>query len=102
MITASDAAGPDRDKLIAMEGQASETAIGTAALLSSQEVAAARMELARQTMVREMKHDWANFSLIQVKYLYSCKDIVEQPDQRLSYWVNEKSTLPDTPPAKPK
>jgi hypothetical protein len=101
-IEASDFPGPNRNKGVAQAKQASEIAIGMAAQLSSADVAAARMDLARQTMEREMKNDWGNFSLIAVRYLRSCKDIVERPDERLAYWLKEKSKLPDAPPAKPK
>jgi len=103
MISVSDAPGPDlRDKGIAQTKQAAETAIGMAAQMSSPAIAAARMDLARQTMQREMKNDWGNFSLIQVKYMWSCKDLVERPDDRFAYWVKEKSKLPDVPPTNPK
>jgi hypothetical protein len=101
-IEASEFPSANRNKGVAQAKQVSDIAIGMAGQLSSAEVAAARMELARQTMQREMKNDWANFSPIAVRYMRSCKDIVEHPDERFAYWMTEKSKLPDGPPAKPK
>ena len=101
-IEASEFPGANRNKGVAQAKQASQIAIGMAAQLSSADVAAARMEVARQTMEREMKNDWGKFSLIAVRYMRSCKDIVERPDERLVYWLKEKSKLQDVPPAKPK
>ena len=100
-IEAGDFAGPARNKGVAQAKRVSEIAIGMAAQFSSAEVAAARMELARQTMQREMKNDWGNFSLIAVRDMRSCKDIVERPDERLAYWLKEKAKLLDAPLAKP-
>ena len=53
-------------------------------------------------MQREMNSDWRNFSLIAVEHMWSCKDIVERPDKRFAYWVQEKSKLPDIPTGKAK
>ena len=100
-IEASDFPGPARNRGVAQAKRASEIAIGMAAQLNSAEVATARMELAKQTMQREMKNDWANFSLTAVRYMRSCKDIVDRPDERFAHWLKEKAKLPDAPLAKP-
>ena len=94
--------GQARNQGVAQAKQVSKVAMDMAAQLSSQTVVAARMDFDRQMMQREINNDWRNFSPIAARYTVPCKDIVERPEQRFGYLVNEMLKRPDVPPAKPK
>ena len=73
--------GSKRDAMVAEEKRIGETALDASARLTSQAVAGARK--------------WENYSIILAKYMYPCKDRVEAPDRRFTYWLKEKEKLPD-------
>ena len=87
---------------VAQAKQVSKVAMDMAVQLSSQTIVAARVERDRQVMQREINNDWRNFSPIAATYSVPCKDIVERPEQRFNFLVNEMLKRPDVPPAKPK
>ena len=57
---------------------------------SSVEVTKARVSLASESMRREMKQDWSNFSIVIQKYNYPCLDLANNPEARLKYWLDTK------------
>lgn len=54
------------------------------------ELTKARVQLATETMKREMKGNWSNFSIINQKYGYKCLDLSNDPDSRARYWRQKK------------
>jgi len=53
---------------------------------SSAELTKARVELATKTMKREMSENWTNFSIINNKYGYPCREVSDDPESRARYW----------------
>ena len=93
---------PDQERynVVASLKKSAETAIGVSVKLTDPKIAAERINLARQTITRQMQSTWENLSIIVARYKEPCKDRVEAPDKRFAYWFKEKDKLPDLPPAK--
>ena len=70
--------------------RSADTALETAARLSSAAKARAQYSLALQSIIRQVRDDLAGFSGIATRYALPCKDIVEHPDRRFAYWFVEK------------
>lgn len=64
--------------------------LGLSVGLTNEKVALARFELALKTMRRETESNWRNVSIVINKYGYPCKDLAEDPDARLRYWLDKK------------
>ena len=60
------------------------------AQLTSEKLALARVELEMKTMQREMENTWDNLVIINNEYGYFCKDLAENPESRLQYWLNKQ------------
>jgi hypothetical protein len=58
--------------------------------LTSVKVGFARFELSMKTMTREMDNNWENYSIVLNKYAFPCKDLAENPDTRLRYWLDKR------------
>ncbi len=54
------------------------------------DVLLARYKLAFEDHVKTMDGDYANLSLLIVKYKDLCKQVVENPEARLKYWRDKK------------
>lgn len=87
--------GPEIDNAADNGRKLAEHAVVESAKLTSPEVAQARMSIAQQTMMRTMKFDYANLSLVAAEYAFKCKDLLEHPEQRLSERLAEKDKLPE-------
>ena len=68
----------------------SEGLLEQSIMMSSQELTKARLNLAIETMKREMKANWSNFSIVNQKYGYRCLDFSNDPDDRMRYWLEKK------------
>jgi|TARA_B110000240_G_C13159909_1_gene308950 hypothetical protein len=55
----------------------------------SDEAVEAAAELTMKNMGREMKNDFINYSIIINKYGRFCKNLLEDPDSRLDYWIKK-------------
>ena len=64
-------------------------AFALAAEISSAEVTAARVELRTTAMGEEIGGDLSNFAILINKYGQRCKEILEDPEGRLTYWVDQ-------------
>ena len=53
------------------------------------EAMTARVKMAFKRMQEEMGSDFINFSIILDKYAYYCKDVIEKPEERMSYWEDK-------------
>jgi hypothetical protein len=49
----------------------------------------ARAEMSSKANIETLNHDCGNLSLIQKDKTYFCKDLVENPFNRLSYWLDK-------------
>ena len=50
------------------------------------EAMSARVKMSFEKMKKEMGSDFINFSIILDKYAYYCRDVIEKPEERMSYW----------------
>ena len=41
-------------------------------------------------MMRGMDNNWENVSIVLNKYAYPCKDVADDPEARLRYWLDKK------------
>ena len=55
--------------------------------LTSDKLTTARAELETKKMKRDMDNTWDNTSIINNKYGYPCKDLMEKPEERREYWL---------------
>jgi hypothetical protein len=92
----ADASAPQELRDSATQGalQSANAALEASTKLSNPAMAAARMNLFQQAMIRRVKEP-AGFSGVAAQYMFPCKDIVERPDQRFAYWLVEKDKLPE-------
>ena len=74
------------DKTMDISKKATEYAIQ----LSNQRVTEARVELAFDKQRKMIDNDYSNFSILILKYADMCKEVMENPDKRLQYWLNKK------------
>ena len=69
---------------------AAKNALDMAVILSNKKVTAARVELTTKLIMKEMDNDWSNWAVIVNKYGQACREITENPEQRLTYWLDKK------------
>ena len=96
-IDVSLAPGPDRELRVAEAKRLAVAALRESEQLTSNQLAAARMDLAWETMIRQMDRKWENFSVVTDKYDRSCEDRMAAPDRRLAYWLAEKVKVSGSP-----
>jgi hypothetical protein len=69
---------------------AARNSLDMAVTLSNREVTSARVEMVTQMMMDEMKNDWSNWAVVVNKYGSTCREITENPVQRLEYWLKKE------------
>lgn len=69
--------------------QAAYLSYSLAVKLSNEEVTKARMELDTKAMVKEINNDWSNGAILINKYAEHCKNIIENTETRMQYWLEE-------------
>jgi hypothetical protein len=91
---AADASAPQELRDSAKEAalKSANAALEASATLTNPSLAASRMDLSQQVIVRKVKEP-AGLSGVAARYMFPCKDIVERPDQRFAYWLVEKNKL---------
>jgi len=57
--------------------------------LSNEEVTKARMELDVKEMMKEINNDWSNGAILINKYAEHCKNIIENTETRMQYWLEK-------------
>jgi len=55
----------------------------------SDEAMLARSELLTDVMMKSINNNWANMSVLILKYAEFCKDLIENPEERNQYWINK-------------
>jgi len=58
--------------------------------LTSEKVTNARVEMAIKSMVKELDNDIANFSILLNKYSDSCGAAINNPEARMTYWLEKE------------
>jgi hypothetical protein len=69
---------------------AARNSLDMAVTLSNREVTSARVEMVTQMMMEEMNDDWSNWAVVVNKYGSTCREITENPVQRLEYWLKKE------------
>ena len=64
--------------------------MSASARLTSEELAVERMKMGVEEMRRKMKNRMDNFSIIAAEYAYPCKDLLDNPEARLKYWIDKR------------
>ena len=68
---------------------AARNALDMAVKLSNRKVTSARVDMVTQMMMADMNNDWSNWAVVLNKYGPTCREITENPIQRLEYWLNK-------------
>lgn len=79
----------DNGKDVSGAEGAAKNALDMAVALSNREVTSARLEMATQMMMDDIKNDWSNWAIVVNKYGFPCKEITENPAKRFQYWLNK-------------
>ena len=82
------------EKTIAGLRKSSEISLQSAYLVGEElnmklEAMRARVKMSFEKMKKEIGSDFINFSIILDKYAYYCRDVIEKPEERMSYWENK-------------
>ena len=79
----------DNSKDASSAEAAARNSLDMAVKLSNRKVTSARVDMATQLMMEDMNNDWSNWAVVVSKYGSTCKEITENPVQRLEYWINK-------------
>jgi hypothetical protein len=82
--------GADRNMAMAQQQALAEQALARSAEATSRETALARARTSMAAMKEKMKNSLDNLPVIADEYAFSCKSLMESPDARLQYWLEQK------------
>lgn len=57
---------------------------------SNEEVTKARIEMALKSMLKDIDNKLSNAAIVINKYGEFCKELLENPEARLQYWLDKK------------
>lgn len=80
----------DNSKDASSAKAAAGNALDMAVKLSNRKVTSARVGFATQLIMEDMNNDWSNWAVVIRKYGSTCKEITENPVQRLEYWLSKE------------
>lgn len=69
--------------------QSGYLAYSLASKLSNENTTKARMELDMKQMMKEINSDWSNGAILINKYAEHCKNIIENSEARMQYWLDK-------------
>lgn len=69
---------------------AARNSLDMAVKLSNREVTSARVGMVTQMMMEDMNNDWSNWAIVLNKYGPTCREITDNPVERLEYWLNKR------------
>ena len=96
-VIKNSAVAPDVAERVSKQSlDSGEMALAASTELTSELVATTRMNADMQALMRQLQGG-TSFSSIMSKHNYPCKERIEHPEERMKYWVGEKSKLPDPP-----
>jgi len=82
--------GLDRNMAMAQQEDLAQRAFERSAEATSRETALERAKASMQAMKDKMKNSLDNLPAIADEYAYSCKSLMESPDARLQFWLEQK------------
>lgn len=82
--------GLDRNMAMAQQEDLAQTAFERAAEASGREIALARSKSSMEMMKGRMKNSLDNLPVIADDYAFACKTLMESPDERLQFWLDQK------------
>lgn len=82
--------GIDRNMAMAQQEDLAQQAFERSAEATSREIALARAKASMESMKERMKNSLENLPVIADEYAYPCKSLMESPDARLRYWLEQK------------
>ena len=82
--------GLDRNMAMAQQEELAQQAFERSAEATSRETALARAKASMESMKERMKNSLENLPVIADDYAYSCKALMESPDARLRFWLEQK------------
>lgn len=82
--------GDDRDAAIARQQRLADLAYDRSADATSHDLAQDRLQGALRAMHARMRHSFENLPAIADEYAYPCKALMDSPDARLRYWLEQK------------
>lgn len=82
--------GLDRNMAMAQQQELAQAAFEHSAEATSRETALARTKSSMQTMKDRIKNSLENLPVIADEYAYPCKALMESPDARLQFWLEQK------------
>lgn len=79
-----------QDKSLSVKNRkAGEYAMELSSGLTNEKLAGARIEMAIKSMSKEIDYDASNFSILLNKYSDHCVEIINTPEARLKYWLEQ-------------
>ena len=82
--------GLDRNMAMAQQQELAQAAFERSAEATSRETALARTKSSMETMKDRIKNSLDNLPVIADDYAFSCKMLMESPEARLRYWLEQK------------
>lgn len=82
--------GLDRNMAMAQQQSLSHLAFQRAAEASSRDVALERSKAAMQELLARMQRKLENLPMIADDYAFACKALIDDPQARLRYWLEQK------------
>ena len=82
--------GLDRNLAMAQQEELAQQAFERSAEATNRETALARAKASMQAMKDRMKNSLDNLPVIADEYAYPCKALMESPEGRLQFWLEQK------------
>lgn len=74
-----------------MVNEAFQTALYFGIQFSNFKVTEARIKLSMDEQTELMGHDFSNFAILIEKYAKFCKELLENPEKRLQFWLDNRN-----------
>lgn len=82
--------GLDRNLAMAQQEELAQKAFERSAEATSREIALARSKASMQTMKHRIDNSLENLPVIADEYAFPCKLLMESPQARLQFWLDQK------------
>jgi hypothetical protein len=82
--------GLDRNMAMAQQDELAQKAFRLSAEATSREIALERGKASMEKMKERMKNSLENLAVIADEYAFSCKMLMDSPDGRLQFWLEQK------------
>ena len=82
--------GLDRNMAMAQQEELAQAAFERSAEATSRETALARAKASMESMKARMQNSLDNLPVIADEYAYPCKALMDSPEARLQFWLEQK------------